>query len=78
MIERAFLDVEELRMVASGRIREREVEPVTMNVSEFLAKGGGSIKCMILDLGQSADLPPADDAAAFRNQHAYQNLFQTE
>lgn len=34
-----------------GRIRERGVTPVTVDVSEFLKKGGGSVKCMIGDLG---------------------------
>jgi N-dimethylarginine dimethylaminohydrolase len=56
-------------------VRERGVEPVTVNVSEFLAKGGGSIKCMILDLGPSAEQPSAADCAAFRKQRSYQHLF---
>ncbi|MBF6569040.1 MAG: hypothetical protein IVW54_09205 [Candidatus Binataceae bacterium] len=58
------------------RVRERAVEPVTVNVSEFLAKGGGSIKCMILDLGQIADLPPAAEARAFRGCRSYSTLFE--
>jgi N-dimethylarginine dimethylaminohydrolase len=33
------------------QIRERGVRPVTVGVSEFLKKGGGSVKCMIGDLG---------------------------
>jgi len=33
------------------QIRERGVSPVTVDVSEFLKKGGGSVKCMIGDLG---------------------------
>jgi len=33
------------------RIRERGVEPICVDVSEFLKKGGGSVKCMIGDLG---------------------------
>jgi N-dimethylarginine dimethylaminohydrolase len=40
---------------ASGRllsqVRERGVTPLTADVSEFLKKGGGSVKCMIGDLG---------------------------
>jgi N-dimethylarginine dimethylaminohydrolase len=32
-------------------VRERGVEPVVVDVSEFLKKGGGSVKCMIGDLG---------------------------
>jgi N-dimethylarginine dimethylaminohydrolase len=39
----------------SGRlkeqVRERGVTPLTVDVSEFLKKGGGSVKCMIGDLG---------------------------
>jgi len=38
-----------------GRIRERGVTPITVDVSEFLKKGGGSVKCMIGDLGPVAD-----------------------
>jgi len=34
-----------------GQIHERGVTPVTVDVSEFLKKGGGSVKCMIGDLG---------------------------
>jgi N-dimethylarginine dimethylaminohydrolase len=34
-----------------ARVRERGVTPVTVDVSEFLKKGGGSVKCMIGDLG---------------------------
>jgi N-dimethylarginine dimethylaminohydrolase len=34
-----------------GQIRDRGVAPVTVDVSEFLKKGGGSVKCMIGDLG---------------------------
>jgi N-dimethylarginine dimethylaminohydrolase len=34
-----------------GQIRERKVTPLPVDVSEFLKKGGGSVKCMIGDLG---------------------------
>jgi N-dimethylarginine dimethylaminohydrolase len=34
-----------------AQIRERGISPVTSDVSEFLKKGGGSVKCMIGDLG---------------------------
>jgi N-dimethylarginine dimethylaminohydrolase len=34
-----------------SQIRERGVTPLTVDVSEFLKKGGGSVKCMIGDLG---------------------------
>jgi N-dimethylarginine dimethylaminohydrolase len=57
-------------------IQERGVEPVLIDVSEFLAKGGGSIKCMILDLGPSAELPADPAAASFRADRSYQKLFQ--
>jgi hypothetical protein len=44
-----------------------------MDVSEFLAKGGGSIKCMILDLGPSSEQPP--EAVRFRSERAYQKVY---
>jgi N-dimethylarginine dimethylaminohydrolase len=56
-------------------VRDRGVEPVTVNVSEFLAKGGGSIKCMILDLGPSAEQPSSPQCAESRAQRSYQRLF---
>ena len=34
-----------------AQVRERGVTPVPVDVSEFLKKGGGSVKCMIGDLG---------------------------
>jgi N-dimethylarginine dimethylaminohydrolase len=43
-----------------GRVRERGVTPITVDVSEFLKKGGGSVKCMIGDLGP-VDLPDASE-----------------
>jgi N-dimethylarginine dimethylaminohydrolase len=58
-----------------NEIRTRSVEPVLVNVSEFLAKGGGSIKCMILDLGPR-DQQPSDPAAkAFRAERSYEHVF---
>ena len=42
-----------------ARIRERNVTPICVDVSEFLKKGGGSVKCMIGDLGVMAGDPPA-------------------
>ncbi len=56
-------------------VRERGVEVVTVDVSEFLAKGGGSIKCMILDLGPGAEQPLSDEAATFRVARSYRRLF---
>jgi len=34
-----------------SRVRDRGVTPIIADVSEFLKKGGGSVKCMIGDLG---------------------------
>jgi hypothetical protein len=34
-------------------VRDRGVTPITVDVSEFLKKGGGSVKCMIGDLGST-------------------------
>jgi N-dimethylarginine dimethylaminohydrolase len=56
-------------------VRSRGVEPVLVNVSEFLAKGGGSIKCMILDLGPSDEQPRDPAAIKFRAARSYQNYF---
>jgi len=38
-----------------AQIRERGVTPICVDVSEFLKKGGGSVKCMIGDLGPVVD-----------------------
>ena len=38
-----------------SQVRERGVTPVVADVSEFLKKGGGSVKCMIGDLGVVVD-----------------------
>ena len=37
------------------QVRDRGVTPLTVDVSEVLKKGGGSVKCMIGDLGVVAD-----------------------
>ena len=34
-----------------AQVRDRGVTPLPVDVSEFLKKGGGSVKCMIGDLG---------------------------
>jgi N-dimethylarginine dimethylaminohydrolase len=41
-----------------AQVRDRGATPLTVDVSEFLKKGGGSVKCMIGDLGpvRSEDL----------------------
>jgi N-dimethylarginine dimethylaminohydrolase len=59
----------------TNEIRKRSVEPVLVNVGEFLAKGGGSVKCMILDLGPRDQQPSDSAAAAFRAEHSYQRVF---
>ena len=61
-----------------NEIRSRSVEPVLVNVSEFLAKGGGSIKCMILDLGPRNQQAPDPAAVAFRAERSYEHMFPTE
>jgi N-dimethylarginine dimethylaminohydrolase len=38
-----------------AEVRARGVTPICVDVSEFLKKGGGSVKCMIGDLGSVAD-----------------------
>lgn len=58
-----------------GQVRERGVEAVVVNVSEFLAKGGGSVKCMILDLGPSDEQPLDPVAVEFRSERSYELLF---
>jgi N-dimethylarginine dimethylaminohydrolase len=57
------------------QVRERGVEPVLVDVSEFLLKGGGSVKCMILDLGPSDEQPDEPGAIEFRAERAYEVLF---
>jgi N-dimethylarginine dimethylaminohydrolase len=61
-----------------NEVQSRSVEPVLVNVSEFLAKGGGSIKCMILDLGPRNEQPMAPGAIAFRSERNYARVFPTE
>ena len=38
-----------------AQVRERGATPICVDVSEFLKKGGGSVKCMIGDLGPVAE-----------------------
>lgn len=58
-----------------ARIRECGVEPVMIDVSEFLRKGGGAVKCMIGDVGpeNEAGITPAQ--SAFRRERHYRTLF---
>ena len=60
------------------QIQDRGVTPVLVDVSEFLAKGGGSIKCMILDLGPADELLSDAPSVSFRADRSYQNLFQKQ
>ncbi|MBL0350766.1 MAG: hypothetical protein IPP68_10415 [Elusimicrobia bacterium] len=51
-------------------VRERGVDVATADVSEFLEKGGGSVKCMVADLGPlPVEAPPA--VAAFRRERLF-------
>jgi N-dimethylarginine dimethylaminohydrolase len=56
-------------------VRERGVEPVLVDVSEFLAKGGGSVKCMILDLGPRDEQSGEPSAVEFRTERSYEVLY---
>lgn len=40
------------------QVQDRGVTPVAIDVSEFLKKGGGAVKCMIGDLGDLPQPPP--------------------
>jgi N-dimethylarginine dimethylaminohydrolase len=61
-----------------AQVRERGVEPVLVDVSEFLRKGGGSVKCMIGDLGPWDDATAADPTTqAFRSARRYATLVTT-
>lgn len=52
------------------QVRERGVTPELVDVSEFMTKGGGSVKCMIGDLGPLP--PPATPAVEnFRRTHRF-------
>lgn len=51
-------------------IRSRGVTPVTVDVSEFWRKGGGSVKCMVGDLGP-IDEPASAEIASFRAEARY-------
>jgi len=55
-----------------AQVKERGVRPVTADVSEFMTKGGGSVKCMLGDLGplpEPAEGPPAE----FRQKVLYKS-----
>lgn len=55
----AFGERREVLLIPDGasqglyeQVRQRGVIPFPVDVSEFLEKGGGSVKCMLLDLGE--------------------------
>ncbi|MGE0827199.1 MAG: dimethylarginine dimethylaminohydrolase family protein [Candidatus Binatia bacterium] len=58
-----------------AQVRERGVEPVLIDVSEFLRKGGGAVKCMIGDLGPDDETDLTEDQLAFRRERDYRMLF---
>ncbi len=58
-----------------AQVRERGVEPVAIDVSEFLAKGGGAVKCMIGDLGPGDETGLTPEQKAFRQERDYRTLF---
>ncbi len=59
-----------------AEIEKRNVTPILVNVSEFLKKGGGSIKCMLCDLGYLMDYEKKSNESilSFRKEHLYQAL----
>ena len=61
-----------------SRIKSTGVIPVEVDVSEFMKKGGGSVKCMIGDLGPLIDDPEklTENQKKFREEHNYKNLFR--
>jgi len=61
-----------------SQVRERGVEPVVIDVSEFLRKGGGAVKCMIADLGPDEETGLSSEQRAFRHERDYQTLFPRE
>jgi len=58
-----------------AQVRERGVEPVTVEVSEFLGKGGGAVKCMIGDLGPADETRLTEEQLQFRSERDYLTLF---
>ena len=59
------------------QVRERGTEPVVIDVSEFLRKGGGAVKCMLGDLGPDDENGLTPTQRAFRHERDYQTLFST-
>jgi N-dimethylarginine dimethylaminohydrolase len=61
-----------------AQVRERGVEPVVINVSEFLRKGGGAVKCMIGDLGPDEEAGLTEEQRQFRQERDYRTLFSSQ
>lgn len=59
------------------QIQERGVKPVLIDVSEFMKKGGGSIKCMVGDLGNLIDSVNllSENVKRYRDKHRYENYY---
>lgn len=58
-----------------AQVRARGVKPVVIDVSEFLRKGGGAVKCMIGDLGPGEETGLTPEQHAFRRARDYRTLF---
>jgi N-dimethylarginine dimethylaminohydrolase len=76
---RLRVDGEEFLVLPQGtsqrlldQIRARGVTPILIDVSEFWKKGGGSVKCMVGDLGP-LDEPATREIAAFRDRVRYRH-----
>ncbi len=56
-----------------SRIESIGVTPVTVDVSEFMNKGGGSVKCMVCDLGMMdvEDSAQPEEVRRFRKERLY-------
>jgi len=61
-----------------AQVREHRIEPVVVEVSEFLRKGGGAVKCMIGDLGPDDETGLTDEQRQFRRARDYRTLFSYE
>ena len=59
-------------------VAARGVTPVKVDVGEFLKKGGGSVKCMIGDLGDMSDDESAlpREVAGFRAERDYRTVYR--
>lgn len=62
-----------------NQIEEKGIKVVTLDVSEFYKKGGGSVKCMIGDLGPWIEEGEVDsEIQSFRITHEYSNYFSND